>query len=284
MKTWIKIAAIGCGGLVVVIAGCTWACSAVMHQKVRTDLVATQTAFVPDPTLKSLVSDLQASRDGNGGTVLTANVALPDGTEILVGFGPAGSQRTFGQSKVRVLKGKIRTASFKNGNASWTPGTYQASLFARFEPGWQDATVLSGTGANGIRLSKLALQPQDPDLPPSKQDRWQMDYKLKVVLPEFTEDQKAIEQVKAARLSLPDKTPHRSADPVGGVIKLFTEAPGTTIQGWSAIKQGDGSWLVRLAFLDGTTPDEAQWSYNPVNGEVKYLNRQAKIFSWSPNY
>lgn len=253
--------------------------------------LAPKLEFKVDPSLQSLVSNPKADRDGSGGVLVTADVALPDGTAIMVDFGPTGAKNTVAHDKVKVSAGSIRTASFSNKGRPWLTGDYSASFLCRFDAGWQSPAVLSQTGENGSRLPRAALRPIDPDLPAAKQDHLEMGYRFNLHLGDIGEDEKAIDRVKTARLSVPDRTPSQSNDPVEGVVKLFADMPAPRrqdqpmkLQGWSAKKGDDGTWVVTLAFVDNGESKRAEWSFSPRNGQVHYVNHEAKLLSWSPNY
>jgi len=262
----------------------------------NTPSTPTATPYKPDPNLKTLISGLTASRDQYGGVIVTANAALPDGTEVMINFGPVANQKAFGQAKVKVSGGRLVSPAFTNKNVPWPSGTYQAAFFCRFDAAWQTPAVRAITGEGGVNLPKAALKSQDPDLPASAQTRFEMDVKLKVELDKekaatgSPEEAAAIAKVKAARLTLPGGQ-GKSHDTVGVAVKTFASA-GSFISDslkWSAEKQ-DGLWIVTFSFLDrglngnSDTPSKAQWSFNSKTGEVKYLDKNAKNLSWTPSY
>lgn len=251
--------------------------------------------YAPDPNAKSLISGLTASRDQYGGTIVTANAALPDGTEVMINFGPAGNPKAFGQAKVKVSGGRLVSPAFMNKNAPWASGTYQVAFFCRFDSVWQSDSIRAITGEGGVNLPRAALKAQDPDLPLKAQTRFELDTKLKIELdkdkvesqsPEATN---AISKVKAARLTVAGQG--KSHDTVGAAVKTFASMgsfSGDSLK-WSAAKE-DKLWIVSLDFMNRgvnggkDTPDKAQWSFNPGTGEVKFLDKAAKTLSWTPNY
>ena len=252
--------------------------------------------FAPDPNAKTLISDLTASRDQYGGVIVSANAALPDGTDVMINFGPAGNPKAFGQAKVKVSGGRLVSPAFTIKNVPWSSGTYQVAFFSRFDGVWQTTAVRAITGEGGANLSRAALKSQDPDLPASAQTRFELDVKLKVELDKerapsgSPEETAAITKVKAARLTLPGSQ-GRSHDTVGVAVKTFASA-GSFISDslkWTAEKQ-DGIWTVTFSFVDRglngnpDVPSKAQWSLNPKTGEVKYLDKNAKNLSWTPSY
>lgn len=238
--------------------------------------------FDIDPNLKSLVSEVKATRNSNGGIVITANTFLPNGTTIMVNFGPAGAPKVFGQDKPVVSNSVLMTAPFTDKGKPWLKGNYKVSMFCRFDSAWQSAEVRGQTGEYGSKLSKAALKPVDPDLPKSKQDRWEMKYSYLIALPDLGEDQKIIERVKNSKLTVQGLG--HSSESIIWVVNSFAKAPGFTPKEWSALKQQDGSWIVTLACINGGSPEKAEWSFNPKSGEVKILNHAAKALSWAPNY
>lgn len=261
--------------LILIIVGCEDAKATRVSQRQIQE-------FTIDPNLKSLVSEVKAVRNNDGGIVITANAFLPSGTKVMVDFGPAGTPKLFGQDKPMVSNGVITTAPFTNKGKPWLKGNYRVSLFCRFDSVWQTAEIRGQTGEYGSKLPKAALKPVDPDLPTSNQNRWEMNCSFPITLSDLNEDQKIIERVKNSKLTVQGLG--HSSESIIWIVKSFAKAPGFTPKDWSALKQQDGSWVVTLACIDGGSPEKAEWSYNPKSGEVKFLNHTAKNLSWAPNY
>lgn len=95
---------------------------------------------------------------------------------------------------------------------------------------------------------------------------------------------KAISLVRAAILSTPDGG--RSTGDVQAVVDLYTTSPGVKVgNGWSAKETGPNTYDVSFDFIDGGLGEEqALWRADLKSGQVKYVNENAKRFSWAPSY
>jgi hypothetical protein len=68
-------------------------------------------------------------------------------------------------------------------------------------------------------------------------------------------------------------------------VKLFMSAPGLSeAKGWSARAQGGAAYDVTYDFMNGDHGEQqAVWSADLQSGKVKYVNENAKLFSWTPS-
>jgi hypothetical protein len=122
---------------------------------------------------------------------------------------------------------------------------------------------------------------QDPDVINSDKE---LDYTLTIDFPQVPAEATAIDLVRHATLSVPGQG--RSALTVQKTIDEFMKAPGMqTGRGWRAVRTQGDDYTVTFNFSGGGGEDaDAIWTANVKIGRVRYVNKSAKIFSWSPNY
>ena len=96
-------------------------------------------------------------------------------------------------------------------------------------------------------------------------------------------ERQAVALVKKAVLTVNGS---RSAATVEETIADFESVPGLRpAAGWSAEPGKSGEYMVSYSFINGSRGEErAIWSANLSTGKVKYINKNAKYFSWSPDY
>jgi hypothetical protein len=167
-------------------------------------------------------------------------------------------------------------------------------VLAYFNEAWQTPDILRIVGKGGTNLKGKALKLQDPDVVNS--DRI-IDVIQVVQVPALvanpsvsgspvspeTGDAKAITLVKRAILSVDGR---RSATDIEANIELFMKSPGLRpATGWRA-KSTDGlKYTVTYSFVDGELGEkEAIWEADLATRKVRYVNKSAKTFSWTPNY
>ena len=174
------------------------------------------------------------------------------------------------------------SANPKSRSKALPPGNYKVRLIARFSSGWQTQDVVKALGGEGgKKLQGKGIRPTDPDVTDSDM---QLDSLETVAVPPLSPESKAISLVKAAVLTEPGRG--RSATDVEATISEFMVDPDLrTAKGWSAKASSAGTYEVVFDFINGKAGEEqAIWSVNLKTGQVKYVNANAKYFSWSPDY
>src|SRR5215471_4056066 len=83
---------------------------------------------IPDPTTWTISP--VASRDAEGGIIITAKTTIPDGVNLWVQIG----QNT---SKVTVAAGQFSSEPFKNKDKAFPIGSHKVSFMAYFNGAWQ---------------------------------------------------------------------------------------------------------------------------------------------------
>jgi hypothetical protein len=88
--------------------------------------------------------------------------------------------------------------------------------------------------------------------------------------------------VKEAVLEVPGLG--RSSPSVEGGVQWFMDSPGIKpARGWSAKRLQGDSYTVSFDFFNGEAGEEqAIWGANLATTEVRYINKNAKSFSWLP--
>jgi len=214
--------------------------------------------------------------------VFKGRVLLPPGTVVWLTVRPRG-KKPLEPVKVHLGgDGSFVSEGITDEGAVLPPGKYKVEVLSYFNGAWQSKDVLGLVGEGGANLPKRALTPEDKEFPLAD---GRLEENRTIVLPDESAELIAIEAVKNARLSTPDRG--LSADPVRGVIDLYesayrrTDPDALRATGWSAA-QSAGKWIVTLDFLDSHEPKQCQWEYNPTTKKVRYLDPAAKLFSWSP--
>ena len=242
---------------------------------------------LPSDSVTSLLAELVAIRDREGKIILKGRLLLPLSTKVMLSLRKLGAGRSeFAQSEVHLDEsGSFETEGFSDGRSPLAPGPYHVEAVSYFNEIWQTPEVLARVGAGGALLPSRLLVPDDAEFP---KNGGHFNLVRKIVAPSAPPELIAIEAVKNARLSTPESG--RSADPISGVVALMESAYAKTdpdnlrSTGWSAAVQPDGRWVVTMDYLDTHRPRQAHWEFDPRSRHVRYLDAEAKIFSWSPNY
>jgi hypothetical protein len=161
-------------------------------------------------------------------------------------------------------------------------GQFKVHFTAFFNGAWQTREVIAALGGeDGTNLKGKILKATDTDVTDSPKT---VDYQQMIAFPALTPEAKAIALVRSAILTVPDSG--RSAGDVQANLDLYLISPGMRLgKEWSAKAKTPTAYEVSYDFIDGGEGEQqAIWSANLSSGEVKYVNKDAKTFSWTPNY
>lgn len=161
-------------------------------------------------------------------------------------------------------------------------GKFKIRFESYFNGAWQTPEVLAILGGDySKKLNGPIIKATDKDVIDSPKV---VDYVATLPFPPLSSEAKAINLVRAIILTVPGKG--RSSGDVQANVDLFMSSPGIKAgKGWAAKRQRPTIYQVTYDFIDGTQGDEqAIWSANIASGEVKYVNENAKIFSWTPDF
>lgn len=193
-------------------------------------------------------------------------------------------------SELVVSQGIVRTKPlFASKQTAIPPGQHSFHVLAYFNGAWQSKEVLALVGEGGTRLKGKIFKKEDPDVVDSDLI---LDYSTRVEVPPVTiqntptpmdsNSNAALKLVQKTVLSTPENG--RSSMNVGDGVR-FMMSPGTGMRenkGWSVRDEGD-NYNVIFNFINGAQgEDEAIWSVNKNSKAVRYVNKNAKIFSWIP--
>jgi len=224
----------------------------------------------------SLIQQISTRRIENGGVVILGKAKLPKGTKLMIDLTRSG--RLLGQTKVFVNEeGNFSSEPFTDNNKPHPSGIYKVKIYSYFNKMWQTDDVLNKTGENGAKLLPALLVPDDSEFPKAG---GHLDVSLDITFPGVSPELQAIQAVKDAILTLPDKG--RSADPIKNVIAYFEKAGGFKAIGWAANQSPNGIWIITFNCIDAGQTKKAQWEFNPKTKIVKYLDPLAKLLSWLP--
>ena len=256
-----------------------------------------------------LTVDMRAERGPEGEIHIVGSTNLPDRFKLWVhvesGRLPSGGPKVIGaddgvfvsnsgfktaglwsQSASPYFTAEMRTfpdaANLKYRKRPFAAGGYRVRLIGYFNGSWQKPDVLTALGGyGGKKLHGKILKLTDPDVNDSDQI---IDDLETVAFPSLSPEVRAISAVKGAVLTVQGRG--RSVTDVETVIKLmFDGRELRPAKGWTAKRTGSDSYEVVYDFINGKDgPDQAVWSMSLKTGEVRYLNTNAKIFSWSPGY
>jgi hypothetical protein len=275
-----------------------------------------QTAPTPTPSpIKPFVLpseftlDAHAERGGEGQIYIAGSTNFPDGLKmwahVEAGKLPLGAPKVVaGDDNVIVQNGQFRTVGllaespnpkFTHEMESWPDadklkyvkspfpsGNYKVRFSSYFNGAWQTRAVLSALGGDGGKsLHGRILRPADTDVIDSDMI---LDTVYRIGFPGISRDAEAIHLVKTAILTVPGLG--KSATNIESNIELFMSAPGVSKgSGWSATSKGETIYEVDYDFINGNRGEEkAIWSVDLGTKTVKYINENAKTFSWTPNY
>jgi hypothetical protein len=230
---------------------------------------------------QSLIQQISAQRDNNGGIFIIGQAKLPKGTKLMIDIGLGN--RLVGQSTVFLNDGgNFKSESFTAGGKPHPAGTYKVTIVSYFTKIWQNSEVIAKVGENGILLPQALLSPDDPEFPNAAR-HLEASFNVvfsKISIPDITSEQQAIKVVQDSILEIPGSG--RSADPIKNVVAYFEKAGGFKALKWSAKIGTNGTWIISLDCMDAGKQKQAQWEYNPKTKSVKYLDPLAKLLSWLP--
>ena len=254
----------------------------------------------------SLEINAQASRTDDGAVVVSGTTDLPDGFKLWVevedGRLPLGAPKVVASDNNTIVKNGHFTSAplwLSVPNKSFTQkgwpkginvdlrlrpfpeGTAKVHFEAYFNGAWQTRQVLTSLGGeDGTKLKGPILKKTDTDVSDSPKI---VDYLVKLQFPRVSPDARAINLVRSAILTVPDEG--RSAGDVQANIDLMMSNPEMkTGKGWAASATSPIVYQVSYDFINGDLGNErAIWTTDIATGTVKYLNKSAKIFSWTPN-
>jgi len=234
----------------------------------------------PPAGTKSLVSAVEVYRDAQANVIVKGKILLPQDTKIVVDVFRANSR------KLKDLVGESKTiVGFQNSFSAGPfgipkAGRYDVEITSYFNGPWQQpAEVIAAVGAEGTKLPRAALVPEDAEFA----DRGgHVDSVTSVTVPPLPPEFQAIEAVKRSKLFVRGKG--QAVDSVADIVKFFAKPglefyPGT----WSAEKLENAKWKVSLQHRWGKDAKTANWEYDSRTGQVRYLDPEAKMLSWIPS-
>jgi len=249
-----------------------------------------------------LTVNARAERGPEGEVLIVGSTNFPDGMKMEVEVRRAG--RTLASDEPFVGNGSFTTAglleqspnpNFTHRMESWPDaknlrflrspfpaGNYSVRFTAYFNGAWQTPAVLAMLGGEGGReLNGKVLRLTDPDVVDSEKI---LDTSINLSFSQPSPEAKAISLVKAAVLTVPGSG--RSATDIGANVAYFMSTPGLRqAKGWSATTKQSTLYEVAYDFINGGEGEQkAIWSVDLKTGKVKYVNKNAKNFSWTPNY
>lgn len=261
----------------------------------------------PFSPLSVLFIEATPERTEDGRVVISGSTNLPDGLKLWVhveeGRLPQGAPKEVaGDDDVFVENGKFATKPlwFAVPNTRFTKKGWPSSVQVdvREEPfparpftvhfesyfngAWQTPEVLRVVGGEGGKTLKgKILKLTDPDVTDSDKI---VDYDQTLSFPALSPEAKAISMVREAILTLPDEG--RSTGDVQAVVDMYLASPGVKAgSGWGASRKSPSDFDVSFDFIDGQQGEQqAIWTANIATGKVKYVNENAKRFSWAPSY
>ena len=216
-----------------------------------------------------------AEREPQGEIYISGTTNLPDGMQMWVVLGRKGTEE-----KTFISEGSFRSGPHYEKGTIPITGTQPVEFTAEFNPAWQNKTVLSLVGEGGKNLHGRLFKLKDPDVTDSEKI---LEATFTLSLPPISPEANAINIVKHAVLTVPGSG--KSATDIEENLALYAKAGCKPINGWSASRTGTNVYNVSYDFDNGGGGEQqAIWSVNIVTKQVKYLNRYAKGFSWTPNY
>jgi len=285
--------------LPVLIFGCS---SSSTPDQNASSATLTQPLHTVDLTLTA-----HADRTESGQVIISGTTNLPDNLKMWVevedGRLPLGAPKVVASDNaVYVTNGKFKTVPLwleipntrfsKQGwprsvevRVRYKPfpaGPYKVHFESYFNSAWQNPGVLAKLGsAEGKDLKGRILKATDPDVIDSPKT---VDYRETLSFGTPSAAAKAISVVRAAILTVPGQG--RSAGDIQANIDLHLITPGMQRgKEWSAKVKNQTLFEVSYDFINGVEGEQqAIWSADISTGEVKYINENAKIFSWTPSY
>lgn len=254
-----------------------------------------------------MVLTAHTQRMDNGQVVISGTTNLPDNLKMWVeveqGRLPLGAPKAVASdNNVVVTDGKFTTVPLwlevpntrfsKQGwpksvdvrvrQKPFPAGQYKVHFESYFNGAWQTPSVLAALrNAEGKNLKGQILKATDSDVTDSPKT---VDYRQVLSFGTPSPEAVAISLVRAAVLTVPGEG--RSAGDIQANIDLYLVAPGMRLgKGWSAKAKGQSLFEVSYDFINGDEgKQQAIWTANVSTGNVKYVNENAKTFSWTPNY
>lgn len=226
----------------------------------------------------------KAKRQNDGGVVIEGDTNLPDGLKMWVHI-LRGKRVAAEDGNVIISAKHFRTSGLSDGivgpTKTFPPGKYRVEFISIFNGAWQTPEMLNLIGEGGKKLSTSIFSLSDPDVVDSDKE---LAYTLNITFPPVSEETRAINLVKSAVITVPEKG--RSADNVGKVVEYFMKLPGLRpAQGWSAMRVQGDEYTVTFDYINGDAGDaKGVWTANLKTGKVRYVNKYGKIFSWTPDY
>jgi len=165
------------------------------------------------------------------------------------------------------------------------PGKHKVYFFAIFNGNWQTKEMLKLVGDGGKNLHGKIFRKEDNDVIDSD---LLLDYTMTLSFPPLVPlapESQAIDLVKNAILTVPGRG--RSATNIQENVDLYMgsspKLSGLTPIGWSAKAEKGKTYLVTFDFIDAVAgPSQAVWSADLETKKVQYVNKLAKMFSWTP--
>lgn len=298
-KIWLSIP-IGLLGVLLVPMFIVATFNSIKHS----DPAPKRAAFSPEV---EVVLGAHAERTEDGQVVISGTTNLPDGLKLWVeveeGHLPLGAPKSIASDdNVYVADGKFTTkplwlavpntlftrkgwpagveVDFRNRPFPARP--YKVHFTSYFNGAWQSREVLAVLGGDGGKSLKGAiLKSTDPDVIDSDNI---VDYYQAISFPELSQEAKAISIVRGAVMTVPDSG--RSTGDVQAVVDLYMNSPGLKVaKGWGARSTGASEFEVSFDFINGQLGEQqALWNADTKTGKVKYINSNAKEFSWAPSY
>jgi hypothetical protein len=235
--------------------------------------------------------DFGAERGDGGQVFIVGTTNLPDGTKL--GAEVFVKHHLFAQDfDIFVSGGRFRSAGFSDGSRPIPPGNYDVHMLTYFNEVWQSPDILRMVGRGGANLKGNVIKFQDPDVIDSDKI---LDVTSALQFPPLeashpptttpspseTGESKAIALVKRAMLTVDGS---RSATDIEENIALFMKNPELRpAAGWTAKNDSGAKYAVSYSFINGKLGEEqAIWEADIATKKVRYINKNAKYFSWTP--
>lgn len=244
------------------------------------DAVKVATKFVIPTDITSFLDHVDALRDFDGGIRFEGKIRLPRGTLFILNLNRPGNERILGGDKFALSDdtGTFRTGAFTDHGKPIKEGKYKIELIAHFDEPWQQPDrVIEVAGRYGTKLPRNLSVPRDREFP--DRERY-IEIETVVTLPPLSPEAIAVQAVKNAKLVVPEHG--RATDNVEFIVTYALRGLRGQIVGWTAKRSGNNTWEVTLQYLIDNKKYEAKWEYDSNRRQVKYLNFEAKVFSWLP--
>jgi hypothetical protein len=230
------------------------------------------------PNINSLIKNLAAARNQEGGIVIVSILYLPKDTKLTVKLFKAGQKSALGESTANVdAQGYFQSQPFYNAGLPYDPGPYEVVLISYFTADWQSKGVLAQVGANGKSLPQKLLVPDDKQHPNAG---GHLEEKRKVTFPPISAETNILKIVKTAKITLEGKG--KSSVTIEEAANLLEKSGEIKVLDWSAVKNENGTWVVILKVMEGGKKNQAEWKYNPKNKSIKYMDTLSKRISYVP--